>query len=76
MTQDTTTIRADQLTEGDIIQHSTSDNWMVISEPKYTTGGISFEVLCLDVEAADYTQTNTVRLRQKPDRLRVITQVY
>ncbi len=57
MTQDTTTIRADQLTEGDIIQHSTGDNWMVISEPEYTTGGISFEVLCLDVEAADNTQT-------------------
>ncbi len=57
MTQDTTTIRADELTEGDIIQHSTGDNWMVISEPEYTTGGISFEVLCLDVEAVDNTQT-------------------
>jgi hypothetical protein len=57
MTQDITTIRADQLTEGDIIQHRPSDNWMIISEPEYTTRGISFDVLCLDVEAADNTQT-------------------
>ena len=57
MTQDTTTIRADQLTEGDIIQHSTGDNWIVITEPEYTTRGISFEVLCLDLEAWKNTQT-------------------
>lgn len=55
--QDVTTIRADQLTENDIIQHRPGDNWMVISEPEYTTRGISFEVLCLDVEAPNNTQT-------------------
>ncbi len=57
ITQDVTTICADQLTEGDIIQHLTGDTWMVITEPEYTTRGISFEVLSLDVEAADNTQT-------------------
>ncbi len=54
---DATTIYADQLTEGDIIQHSAGDTWMVITEPEYTTRGITFEVLCLDVEAADNTQS-------------------
>ena len=54
---DATTIRADQLTEGDIIQHSTTELWMVVTEPEYTTSGISFDVLCLDVEAPDNTQT-------------------
>ena len=57
MTQDITAIRADQLTEGDIIQHRPSDNWMIISEPEYTTRGISFEVLYLVVEAPNNTQT-------------------
>jgi len=57
MTQQTTTIRADQLTEGDIIRHLTDEDWMIISEPEYTTKGISFEVLCLDVEGPDNTQT-------------------
>ena len=53
---DATTIRADQLTEGDIIQHRPSDHWMVITEPEYTIRGITFEVLCLDVEAPNNTQ--------------------
>ncbi len=56
-TNDATTIYADQLTDGDIIQYSTGDTWMVISEPEYTTRGISFDVLCLDVEAPKNTQT-------------------
>ncbi|MEM7590647.1 MAG: hypothetical protein AAF383_03850 [Cyanobacteria bacterium P01_A01_bin.83] len=45
-----TQICADQLTEGDIIRHFTGDVWQVISEPEYVSTGISFEVLCLDVE--------------------------
>ena len=53
---DVTTICAVQLTEGDIIQHRLCDTWMVITEPEYTTRGITFEVLCLDVEAPN-TQT-------------------
>ena len=57
ITQDVTTICADQLTEGDIIQDLSGDIWMVITEPEYTTRGITFEVLCLDVEVADNTQT-------------------
>lgn len=36
-TFDATTIHASQLTEGDIIQHRPGDNWMVITEPEYTT---------------------------------------
>ena len=56
-TNDATTIYADQLTDGDIIRHSTGDTWMVITEPEYTTRGISFEVLCLSVEAADNMQS-------------------
>jgi len=56
MTQVTATIRADQLTESDIIQHRPGDNWMIITEPEYTTRGISFDVLCLDVEAPENTQ--------------------
>ncbi|PSF35832.1 hypothetical protein C7H19_15485 [Aphanothece hegewaldii CCALA 016] len=51
-----TLIQADQLTEGDIIKHFTGDIWKVISEPEYTTTGISFEVLCLDVETLPNTQ--------------------
>ena len=54
---DATQICADQLTEGDIIRHFTGDTWQVISEPGYTSSGISFEVLCLDVETPPNTQT-------------------
>ena len=54
---DATTIYADQLTDGDIIWHSTGDTWMVITEPEYTTAGITFDVLCLSVEAADNMQS-------------------
>ncbi len=53
---DATTICADQLTEGDIIQHSTGESWMVIAEPEYTNAGISFEALCLDLDSPDNTQ--------------------
>ena len=53
---DATQICADQLTEGDIIRHFTGDTWQVISEPEYTSCGISFEVLCLDVETPPNTQ--------------------
>ncbi len=45
ITQDVTTICADQLTDGDIIRHSTGDTWMVITESEYTTAGITFDVL-------------------------------
>ncbi len=54
---DATQISADQLTEGDIIRYFTGDPWQVISEPQYTSSGISFEVLCLDVETPPNTQT-------------------
>ena len=54
---DATQICADQLTEGDIIRHFTGDTWQVISEPEYTSAGISFEVLCLDLETPPNTQT-------------------
>ena len=54
---DATLICADQLTEGDIIRHFTGDTWQVISEPAYTSSGISFEVLCLDLETPPNTQT-------------------
>ncbi|MDJ0745668.1 MAG: hypothetical protein QNJ32_20200 [Xenococcaceae cyanobacterium MO_167.B27] len=53
---DATQICADQLTEGDIIRHFTGDTWQVISEPEYTHSGISFEVLCLDLETLPNTQ--------------------
>jgi hypothetical protein len=53
---DATQICADQLTEGDIIRHFTGDTWQVISEPEYTSFGISFEVLCLDVATPPNTQ--------------------
>ena len=53
---DVTQICADQLTEGDIIRHFTGDVWQVISEPEYVSNGISFEVLCLDVETLPNTQ--------------------
>ena len=54
---DATQICAEQLTEGDIIRHFTGDTWQVISEPEYTCSGISFEVLCLDIETLPNTQT-------------------
>jgi len=57
MTQDPTAICADRLTDGDIIRHSTGDTWMIMSEPEYTAKGIGFEVLCLDMEAPNNTQT-------------------
>jgi hypothetical protein len=42
------TIRADELTEGDVIQHLlTGDIWQVASEPEYTIKGIGFEVTWL-----------------------------
>jgi len=53
---DATIICADQLTEGDIVQNSTGDTWMIIAEPEYRTCGINFEVLCLDVDSRDNTQ--------------------
>ena len=53
---DATQICADQLTEGDIIRHFTGDVWQVISEPIYSSSGISFEVLCLDVKTPPNTQ--------------------
>ena len=53
---DATKVCADQLTEGDIIRHFTGDTWQVISEPEYTSFGISFEVLYLDVETQPNTQ--------------------
>lgn len=54
---DATTVCADELTVGDVVQHFTSDIWMVITEPEFTSQGISFEVLCLDVETLPNTQT-------------------
>ncbi|AFZ11502.1 hypothetical protein Cri9333_0552 [Crinalium epipsammum PCC 9333] len=54
---DATTIRADQLTEGDIIRHLTGEAWKVICEPEYTNKGIRFEVLCLDLECPNNTQS-------------------
>ena len=55
---DAMTVRADQLTEGDIIIHRcTGDAWEVICEPEYTNSGIRFEVLWLEVESPDNTQS-------------------
>ena len=54
---DATQIRAEELTEGDIIRHFTGDTWQVVSEPEYTSFGISFEVLCLDIDTLHNTQT-------------------
>ena len=53
---DATQICAEELTEGDIIRHFTGETWQVISEPEYLSYGISFEVLCLDVETRFNTQ--------------------
>ena len=66
---DATPICADQLTEGDIIRHFTGDTWKVISEPEYTCSGISFEVLCLDVETSPNTQTVVFAPRWRFDLL-------
>jgi hypothetical protein len=54
---DAATIRADQLTEGDIIRHFTGEAWKVICEPEYTNEGIRFEVLYLDLECPHNTQS-------------------
>ncbi len=54
---DATQICADQLTKGDIIRHFTGETWQVISEPEYTSSGISFEVFCVDVKTLPNTQT-------------------
>lgn len=50
------TIRADQLTCGDIIKHGTGDVWQVIGELEYTAFGIEFDVLWLDVDSPDNIQ--------------------
>lgn len=50
------TIRADELTESDIVRHLTGDLWQVLTEPQYTCSGIEFEVLWLDVDSPDNTQ--------------------
>lgn len=50
-------IHADELTEGDIIRHFTGDIWMVINEPTYTTNGITFDVMWLEVPTPDNVQT-------------------
>ncbi len=50
-------IASDQLTIGDIIKHDTGDFWQVISEPQYTCSGIEFEVLWLDVDSPNNTQS-------------------
>ncbi len=52
---DATQICADQLSEGDIIRHFTGETWQVISEPEYTSPGISFEVFCVDVKTPPNT---------------------
>lgn len=57
MTQHIDIIHADELTEGDIIKHFTDDTWLVISEPKYTCSGITFDILWLDVDSLDNTQS-------------------
>ncbi len=53
---DATQICADQLTEGDIIRHTTGDVWQVICEPQYVDNGICFKVLCLNIETLPNTQ--------------------
>ena len=50
-------IHADELTEGDTIRHFTGDTWLVISEPKYTNAGITFDVMWLDVDSPDNIQS-------------------
>lgn len=50
-------IQADELTSGDIIKHFTGDTWLVVSEPEYTNSGITFDVMWLDVDSPDNTQS-------------------
>ena len=50
-------LRADELTEGDIIRHFTGDLWQVLTEPQYTCSGIEFEVLWLNVDSPDNIQS-------------------
>lgn len=52
-------IHASELTEGDIIRHFTGDKWLVVSEPQYTCSGITFDVMWLDVQTLDNTQSVT-----------------
>ena len=49
-------IRADELTEGDIIKHLIKDIWQVISEPEYTYKGIAFDIMWMDIDTHDNTQ--------------------
>ena len=49
-------IRADELAQGDIILYR-GDIWQVLNEPQYTCSGIEFEVLWLDIDAPDNTQS-------------------
>lgn len=51
-----TPFRADELTEGDIIQNPTGDVWQVLTEPEYTNEGITFLVMWLGVDSPDNTQ--------------------
>lgn len=44
-----TFITADRVTEGDIIKNF-SGTWQIISEPEYTTSGIQFDILWLNLE--------------------------
>lgn len=50
-------LTSDQLTVGDIIKHDTGDLWQILTEPQYTCSGIEFEVLWLDVDAPNNTQS-------------------
>ena len=50
---DVTQIRADQLTEGDIIRHSTEEEWLICTEPQYTQQGIVFCVLPLELNTSE-----------------------
>lgn len=54
-----TFVRADELTEGDIIRHFTGDTWLVTGEPEYTNQGIVFDVMWLDVDTDNNVQTVT-----------------
>lgn len=54
-----TFVRADEITLGDIIRHFTGDTWQVVSEPEYTNQGITFDVMWLDVDTPNNTQTVT-----------------
>lgn len=56
-TSESDRIHAEELTEGDIIKHFTGDVWLVVSEPQYTNAGITFDVMWLDVDSPDNTQS-------------------